>query len=578
MNHPVWHYRVSMPQPQNHLFTVELEIPAWEDQILNLQMPVWTPGSYLVREYAKHLENFQAYNLAGDRLLGWQKTSKNQWQIAEATGGVKLSYQIYANELTVRTNHLDPSHGYFNGAAMFMYSPELDQVGYQVEIVLPDSSWQIATALPQISDRTYFASDSDTLVDSPFEIGIQQRHQFEVLGKPHTWVIWGEGNLEIERLIADTIKIVETTAQFWGGLPYDRYLFILHLSADSYGGLEHRHCCSLIAPRLGFHGKAYLKFLHLVAHEFFHVWNVKRLRPQVFTQINYSQENYTEALWFCEGVTSYYDQILLVQAGLVDQNYYLEQLSETITRYQLTPGRQIQTLAESSFDTWIKLYRPDPNSPNSQISYYLKGELVALLLDLHIRAQTQSQNSLDQVMPQLWQKFGDQGFSHPELLTTIAQSSGLNLDQFWQDYLWSTKELDYAKYLTEFGLELIKQPGDGLFTGISLASTNGFGIVKYVARNSPGEQAGLNIGDEIVAIAQVRVTAEQFNDRLKLYMNQKKVTVSFFRQEMLSHTQLELISSQSDRYLVQTILNPTAQQTHNLQQWLKQGFNQGKGL
>ncbi|MDX1976055.1 MAG: PDZ domain-containing protein [Pseudanabaenaceae cyanobacterium bins.68] len=577
MDKPVWHYRVSMPNPQNHLFTVELEIQNWTQDILTLELPVWTPGSYLVREYAKHLESFAAYS--SDRALEWAKTAKNRWVIHrhDQDGSIKISYQIYANDLSVRTNHLDHSHGYFNGAAMFMYSPDLAECSYEIEIVPPDPSWQIATALPQISDRTFWAKDFDTLADSPFEIGIHQRHEFEVLGKPHTWVIWGQGNLEVERLIPDTTKIIQTTAQIFGGLPYDRYLFILHLSANSYGGLEHCNCCSLIFPRLGFRGDSYLKFLHLVAHEFFHLWNVKRLRPQELVKIDYNRENYTEQLWFAEGVTSYYDQLLLVRSGLVDQTYFLYKLGETITKLQLTPGRQVQSLAESSFDTWIKLYRPEPNSANSQISYYLKGELVSLLLDLHIRICSNHQVSLDQILVALAQNCPD-GYSHWQLQSQIqAQvrlASDADMDQdiweFWQSYISGTEELDYDRYLNEFGLELVNQPGEGLFTGLSLTSTNGFGVVKYVARDSPAERAGLNIGDEILAIAGIRVTGDQFNERLKLYGEQKTVELSFFRQEVLSHTQLELLASQSDRYLVQVVRNPTPQQAAHLEKWLQE--------
>jgi predicted metalloprotease with PDZ domain len=568
MNHP-WHYTVAMPQPQNHLFEIQLEIQLNSQAELNLKLPVWSPGSYLVREYAKHLQNFEVKDRNGNP-LPWQKTSKNQWQIQTAkVETLYVSYQIFANELTVRTNHLDRSHGYFNGAAMFMYSEEYAD-GFEVEIRLPDSDWQIATALSKLSDRpnTFFAEDFDTLVDSPFEIGIHQRYDFMVLGKVHAWVIWGEGNLEIEQLIEDTTAIIQTEAKMFGGLPYENYLFILHLSANGYGGLEHRNCCSLIYPRLGFRHEAYLRFLNLVAHEFFHTWNVKRLKPIELAKFDYDRENYTNSLWFAEGVTSYYDQLILLRAGLCDRDRYLKQVSESITKLQLTPGRKVQSLAESSFDTWIKLYRPDPNSANSQVSYYLKGELVAMLLDLTIRAN--GKNSLDTVMELLWRGFGDRGFSQADLLQRIESIAGLDLSAFWQDYLFGTKELDYNFYFVPFGLTLqtLENSTSSFYTGMTVGNGGGLGVVKYIANDSPAQNAGINVGDEILAIDGIKVTADQFSDRLKLYNYGDRITLTLFQQDLLCTTQMELLPPLGDRFVLRENTELSSTQAHNLKAWL----------
>ncbi len=568
-----WHYTVAMPKPQNHLFKLQLEIrldARIETPALNLKMPVWSPGSYLIREYAKHLQNFEACDQAGNP-LAWQKTSKNQWQIQTPKVEIlRISYQIFANELTVRTNHLDRSHGYFNGAAMFMYSEAYSQSSFEVEILLPDPNWQIATALPKLSDRfnTFYAEDFDTLVDSPFELGIHQRYDFMVLDQPHSWVIWGEGNLEIEQLIEDTKKIIETEAEMFGGLPYDRYLFILHLSANGYGGLEHHNCCSLIYPRLGFRYESYLRFLNLVAHEFFHTWNVKRLRPIELIKFDYDQENYTNSLWFAEGVTSYYDQLLLLRARLCDRAHYLKQVSESITKLQLTPGRKVQPLSESSFDTWIKLYRPDPNSANSQVSYYLKGELVAMLLDLLIRAN--GKNSLDTVMRSLWQEFGEQGFSQTDLLQRIESIAGTDLSAFWRDYLFGTKELDYNFYFAPFGLTLqtLDNFNSGYYTGMTLGSGNGLAVVKYVAADSPAQNAGINVGDEILAIEGIKVTADQFSDRLKLYNYGEKVSITLFQQDLIWTTEMKLLPPSGDRYILRESNELSPTQATNLESWL----------
>ncbi|HLO86107.1 MAG TPA: peptidase M61, partial [Nostocaceae cyanobacterium] len=408
--YPLIHYLVGMSQPETHLFEVTLHLTDYPGPILDLKMPVWTPGSYLVREYAKNLQNFAAF--AGSEPLPWRKVSKNHWQIEKGDfSNVVISYRVFANELTVRTNHLDTTHGYFNGAALFLRIPGWEKLPIQVTILPPSPEWRVTNSLPPIEGQvnSFLAADFDTLVDSPFEIGNHQWYQFEVLGKTHELAIWGEGNFQPRRLITDFQKIIEVEAQMFGGLPYDRYVFLLHLLGQAYGGLEHKNSCSLIYQRFGFRTQdKYERFLQLVAHEFFHLWNVKRLRPKGLEVFDYDQENYTPSLWFCEGTTSYYDLLIPLRAGVYDVKSYLSHLSKEITRYLTTPGRKVQPLTESSFDAWIKLYRQDANSGNSQISYYLKGEMVSLLLDLLIRSHQKNQRSLDDVMRQMWQQFGQE--------------------------------------------------------------------------------------------------------------------------------------------------------------------------
>ncbi|MDP8962835.1 MAG: peptidase M61, partial [Cyanobacteriota bacterium] len=363
---PTIHYQVAMPQPESHLFEVTLSVQGWQEAVLNLKMPVWTPGSYLVREYARHLQDFSADTGDPGHLLPSHKLSKNHWQIETAdTSEITVRYRVFANELTVRTNHLDASHGYFNGTALFFFIPGFEQQPIQITIAPPHPDWQVTTPLPSVSGQanTFEAKDFDTLVDSPFEIGSHQLYNFEVLGKPHQLAIWGQGNADPDRIIADTKKIIEVEAQIFGGLPYERYVFLLHLASNSFGGLEHKNACSLIYSRFGFRAKEkYNRFMQLVAHEFFHLWNVKRIRPKALETFNYEQENYTTSLWFCEGTTSYYDLVIPKRVGIYDTKTFIENLSKEITRLQTIPGRKVQPLSESSFDAWIKLYRRDTNS------------------------------------------------------------------------------------------------------------------------------------------------------------------------------------------------------------------------
>ncbi|MGB8700140.1 MAG: peptidase M61, partial [Thermosynechococcaceae cyanobacterium] len=314
---PQIHYTVAMPHPETHLFEVRLTLSNWTAPHLDLKFPVWTPGSYLVREYGRHLQDFSAENPQGHP-LNWQKISKNHWQVETPNPTtLVIRYRIFANELTVRTNHLDITHGYFNPAALFFRVPGWEQQAIAITIIPSKPDWHISTPLPAHPDQpqTFIAANFDELVDSPFEIGTHTLYDFDVLGKPHQFAIWGQGHVPIDRVLADTQKIIETEAQLFGGVPYDRYLFLLHLAANSYGGLEHRMACSLIYSRFGLGTEeGYNKFMSLVAHEFFHLWNVKRIRPKGLEVFDYDQENYTDSLWFSEGTTSFYDLVIPFRA------------------------------------------------------------------------------------------------------------------------------------------------------------------------------------------------------------------------------------------------------------------------
>ncbi len=571
---PMLYYQVSCPNPASHLFEVVLRVPNWEAEVLDVKMPVWTPGSYLVREYAKQLQTFAATDASG-KALSWRKCQKNHWQIQTAqTDTVTVQYRIFANELTVRTNHLDISHGYFNPAALCLYVPGWEHTPMQITVQPPQPDWHVTTPLPAVpgQSHTFLAQDFDTLVDSPFEIGTHRCYDFEVEGKPHQLAIWGRGNAQPEQIIADTQKIIQTEAAIFGGLPYDRYLFLLHV-ANGYGGLEHRNCCSLIYPRFKFNdSEGYARFMSLVAHEFFHLWNVKRIRPKALETFDYDQENYTECLWFCEGVTSYYDLSIPMRAGLYDAKMFLKFLSESITRLQATPGRQVQSLAESSFDTWIKLYRPDANSKNSQVSYYLKGELVALLLDLLIRRQHLGRRSLDDVMRQMWVQFGQQeiGFEAEDLKAVCAAVAEVDLNEFWQRYLYGTTELPFDEFLLPFGFQVKAEVGesDPPYWGMEVKTEAGAALIKQVWADSPAEQAGLEPGDELVAIAGFRVTAEQVNDRLKDYDVGQSLEVTVFHQDELRTVSVVLASPQPSQYILRPVPKPNAAQIAASRAWL----------
>jgi predicted metalloprotease with PDZ domain len=565
-------YQIAMPHPQTHLFEVKLTVSNWRSDVLDVQMPVWTPGSYLVREYAKQLQNFAAVT-SDDRQLTATKISKHHWQIqTDKCPEIIVNYRMFAHELTVRTNHLDATHGYFNPAALCFYVPGYEHCPIEITIVSPHPDWQVTTPLPEISPQTFLAADFDTLVDSPFEIGTQQIYEFTVLGKPHQLVVWGEGNLDPQVAITDIKKIIQVESDIFGGLPYEKYIFLLHLSPSGGGGLEHKDCCSLLYPRFNFQGSdKHNRFMQLVAHEFFHLWNVKRIRPIALEKFDYDRENYTPSLWFSEGTTSYYDLLIPMRAGIYDERECLAELSKEITRFLTTPGRLVQPLSESSFDAWIKLYRPDANSANAQMSYYLKGEMVTLILDLLIRDRTDGVKSFDDVLLMMWEQFGksEVGFTELQLKNMIESIANLDLTEFYDRYIHGIEEIPFNDYLAPFGIELKPIESTIPYLGISVKHEHGREVIKSVASNSPAQLAGIDAGDELLAIDGFKVTADRLNDRLKHYQAGEQISLTIFHADRLMTVKVLLSVCQPQQYQLQPLEHTSDHQRQQFKAWMK---------
>jgi predicted metalloprotease with PDZ domain len=564
-------YQIAMYQPQNHLFEVKFTVSNWSSDRLDVKMPVWTPGSYLVREYAKQLQNFSAVTNEALQLTA-TKIAKNHWQIqTDNCAEITISYRMFAHELTVRTNHLDATHGYFNPAALCFYVPGYEHCPIEIKIVPPYPDWQVTTPLPVISNNTFLADNFDTLVDSPFEIGTQQVYDFIAVDKSHQLVVWGEGNLDPQIAIADIQKIVEVEAAIFGGLPYEKYIFLLHLSPSGGGGLEHKNCCSLLYPRFSFQGDdKHNRFMQLVAHEFFHLWNVKRIRPIALEKFDYEGENYTPSLWFSEGTTSYYDLMIPRRAGIYDERECLVELSKEITRFLTTPGRSVQPLSESSFDAWIKLYRPDANSSNSQMSYYLKGEMVTLLLDLLIRDRTDGKRSFDDVLVAMWHQFGklEIGFTETQLKNIIESIANVDLTEFYDRYIHGTEELPFDEYFALFGIELQAEASTVPYLGITVKSEHGKEVIKAVKSDSPARLAGIDPGDELLAIDGFKVTADRLNERLKQYQPGDSIELTVFHGDRLLTAQIVLLTPQPEQYQLHQLVDISDRQSDMFKHWL----------
>ncbi|EFO79976.1 peptidase M61 domain-containing protein [Oscillochloris trichoides DG-6] len=576
-------YTVSMPEPHTHLFHVEVVIDAVASPHLDLHLPAWTPGSYMIREYARHVQEFSATGPDGQP-LPWRKTAKAVWQVdTEGVAEVRVRYKVYAFEQTVRTSYLDARHGYFNPGNLCMYLPERSHAPLIMQ-VLPAEGWRVSTALEPDGSGPwcYRASDYDELVDSPCECGTQRVLTFSVDGIPHEIAIYGYGNEDEARLLRDTQRIVEAQRDMFGSLPYPHYLFILHLTDGRGGGLEHRNSVTNMVDRWSFlPERSYERYLSLTSHELFHVWNVKRLRPAALGPFDYSQENYTRLIWFVEGVTSYYDELLLVRGGLMQPERYLERLADEILNLQSQPGRLLQTLEESSFDAWIKYYRPDENSANTSISYYLKGALVSMLLDMQIRRVTEGAHCLDDVVRLLYQRYPISGPGIPEEGAVLAaveeiagEQAGLFRD-FFAQMIAGTTELDYSSGLAVVGLELrwshrAPRP-DGsapAWLGAAFKRKGERTLVSSVRADSPAYSAGVYAEDELVALNGWRVDEEQLQTRLAEYAPGSTVRLSLFRGDALIEVPVTLTAAPYDRLEVVAVASPTEQQRGQFQHWM----------
>jgi predicted metalloprotease with PDZ domain len=565
-------YTVDVREPHGHLIGVEARFPSGGAHV-DLRLPVWTPGSYLVREYQRHVQDFAAFAPDG-RPLPVVKLDKSTWRVdAREAQAVVVRYRVYAWELTVRTAHFDDTHAFLNGACLFVYHDAL--VGRPAHVhVLAPAAWHVATAL-DVHGGAYVAANYDELVDSPFHIGTHELVEFTAQGRPHAIAIWGRAPIDRAQLVADVTKIIDAAAALFGGVPYDRYTFLLLSAPNAYGGLEHASSSTLLttpssfAPR-----KKYQEFLELVSHEFFHLWNVKRIRPAALGPFDYQREAYTRSLWVMEGITSYYDRLFLVRAGLMTAREYLDKLGEELGKIAATPGRAHVTLEEASFDAWIKHYRPDENSVNSTISYYLKGGAVALLLDLEIRARSRGARSLDDVMRVLWRDFGARGvgFADDEFARVVEDAAGVPLDDFFARYVRGRDELDARATLGAVGLA-VKESWDGVGEGDPApgwlgATVKDDGVIAASLAGGPAERAGLYALDEIVALDGLRADAAAVKEQLALRKPGERVTFTVFRRDELRTVEVTLGEHPRDKLQLAAVADPTDAQRAAYQAWL----------
>lgn len=558
-------YRVELADPGAHTFRVRLTVNSPAPSGQNLNLPAWIPGSYMIRDFAKNIVSIEAFS--GSESVALKKLDKQTWRAGIIEGPLTVIYRVYAWDLSVRSAHFDTTHAYFNGTSLFLQVAGQEHACCKVELLEPNEAWskgwKVATSFEYKGRRIdgfgeYLAKNYADLIDHPVEIGNWESVKFSVNEIPHKMVIYGRHKADYARLGSDLEKICSTHAELFGELPLQRYLFLVMAVGDGYGGLEHCSSTSLLCnrddlPRIGEGSPSdgYTRFLGLCSHEYFHLWNVKRIRPEYFKERGLEAEVNTELLWVFEGFTSYYDDLTLVRSGCIGPESYLELLAQVITRVQRGAGRQKQSVAESSFDTWTKFYKQDENASNAIVSYYTKGALVALALDLLLRERTSDRCSLDQIMRALWTGFGKTEMGVPErsVEVLVQEISGLELHDFFRNAVYGTDELPIKETLQLVGVDMqwrvaknAKDLGGHAKDWSEVKSRKDLGLrlinqgeakVSHVFDGGAAQKAGIAAGDILLALDGLRVTPDNLDALLNRVPGDLDMELVLFRRDEL---------------------------------------------
>lgn len=548
-------YYLSMPKPQNHYFHVEMVLEGFNEKSIDVSLPVWSPGSYLVREFSKNINLVTATDGSG-KALKVQKKKKNTWSITKGKSSeIRIAYDVYAFELSVRTSFLDLTHGFVSGSGVFMFVENHLDVSGDVLVLPYEGFSKVSTALPRKEKNKPYLftySDYDHLVDCPIEIGNQLIFDFNASGVKHTVAIYGEGNFEIESLKHDMSKVIEEETKVFGQNPNKEYLFIIHNVVDGQGGLEHKNSTTLSVNRWTYAGSSYVKFLSLVAHEYFHLWNVKRIRPFELGPFDYNQENYTDLLWVMEGFTSYYDELLLLRAGYYTQSEFLAKMESSINYVEGSVGARVQPVAHASYDAWIKAYRPNENSSNTTMTYYTRGSIIASFLDVKIIRNTNGEKCLDHFLQHIYDKFyakAGRGFTSEEFKRELESFTGENLDDFYADYIDGTAIPTYSELFQGMGVQVTDVTSTTPDFGATLRSSGGKATISRIRSNSAAEDAGLSVNDEIIGCNGYRVSKSDIEGLMKSLNDGDELELLIARDEILFSVSFTMTNYTKPRYL-----------------------------
>ncbi len=566
-------FEVSFSEPQAHYADVAMEIKGIKKNYIDVKMPVWAPGSYLVREFSKNVESFTAADAKGLN-LPVEKLNKNTWRIKSAQKDIKINYRVYCFEISVRTSFIDANHAFLSPTGIFLYPDGMLAEPSTVKII-PHKNWsEVSTGLAPVNGKkfTYYAKDFDWLFDSPIEVGNQDVFTFKAAGVNHSIAMYNGGNsYDKNKLTKDMAAIVETETAIFDENPNKDYVFIIHNFDRGGGGLEHLNSTVLGASRAAYASqKGYQSFLGLVAHEYFHLWNVKRLRPKALGPFNYDVENYTPNLWIAEGFTAYFDSYIVQKAGFSTVEEYLDGIAGDISDILTEPGARVQSLNDASLDAWIKYYRPNENSGNSTVSYYTKGSVIAILLNLEILNNSKGEKSLEDVMKYAYEEFykkQGRGYTDQEFKAVLEKFTGGSLDDFYNKYIYGTTLPDVNKYLNYAGLTLKNSKNVKGELGINITLKEGKQMVTAVKRGSAAWQDGINVNDEVLGFNGRRI-----DDVTKALLTKKpgeKIELMISRDGMFKTISTTLKEDETGTYTIEQLKNASPQQEKILKSWLR---------
>ena len=572
---PAIEYTIGMSKPWTHYLEVELTLKGLPSSpsSVDFQLPIWRTGRYVVFDFAGGMQEFSAVDGSGSN-VSWAKTDKSTWRVEKGrANAVTIRYKVYANEFGDRTRGLNEEHAFIDACAVLMYVERYRSLPLSVKVV-PYEDWHVTSGLESDPRDSFklLAPNFDYLADCPIEVGHQKDFEFTVDGKRHIFMVFGEAPYNAETVLKDLTTIVKANKQFWGDLPYQKYVFMLHITARGGGGTEHINSTIMQTSPGTFKSPAgYQGFLGLVSHEYFHTWNVKQLRPKGILPYDYMHENYVRELWVAEGSTSYFDGLLLIRCGLSPASTFVAGLGSVVQSDRQRPGNKIQSLSESSFDAWVKFWKGGQQSYNAESDYYGKGSNVSMILDLEIRQRSGNKHSFDDIMRTLYRRFPltGKGYTVDDLQKISEEFAGSSLKSFFENYVHGTTPLDWETTLRYAGLELRAREADRKpWLGAQTMDQNGRTIIRGITADSPASDAHLDLGDEIVAINGRRARSSDLQERVAEFKAGDIVKLTVFREENLREVQVTLRLPDVPSYSVVKVDQPTPLQKSIYESWL----------
>jgi predicted metalloprotease with PDZ domain len=568
-------YHLEVTDPAHHLAEVSITFPQVSTKTLELKLPVWRSGRYEILNLSKAISHFSATHPDGTA-IAWDKTDKNTWKLwLNQPGPLTVRYQVYANTLSYRVAHIDPTHAFLDASGVFMFSPAFRDQSLVVELKVP-RGWQSRSGMQQTGRHQFTAADYDQLVDSPIESGLHQFLSFRVGDANYEIVIWGEGNHDIYDLQKHITALHQVGLDLWGDIPFERYVYMYHAGDALRGATEHVNSTIIQQDRFNFKPrKSYLKVLATTAHEFIHTWNVKAYRPAGIAPYDYSVENYSELFWMAEGITSYYDDLFLMRAGIYQPQEYLDKLATDIGKHLDKPGRGVESLAQTSFDTWLK--DDTQRLHNASVSIYLEGSLVAWQLDQRIRSLSNDAYGLDELQRRLYRDHhnSNRGYSKRDVLALLKDITGHDMSAFWSDYVEGTKAIDFASLLDFYGLQQstgTSSEATQAWLGVQLKAEHGLLTVSTVDRGSPAWQAGLAAGDQLIALNDLRLDERNWQQRIAELTTDQAHRLHYFSAGRLRTTEVTLVADPHPEFSIEPVSKPNRKQRQRFAAWTGQSL------